>query len=404
MSPENQFKQSQLNIGTLGHVDHGKTTLTSAITHVWTDTHSESIKRSMTIKLGFADSIIYLCGNPEDMSSYTTEPKCQQGEPKAIRRISLLDAPGHEMLMATAIAGSNIIDAALFVIAANEPCPMPQTKEHLMIINALGIKNVIIAQTKIDLVGKEKAKQHYEQIRQFIKGTVIENAPVIPVMANKGINVDALLKEVAQIPLPQRDTSSEPIMYIARSFDVNRPGTPISDLLGGVVGGSIIKGKFKVGDEIEIRPGINVSQKKEAYEPIITKIESISSGKDMLDEATAGGLIALGTDLDPSYTKADSLVGQLVGHVGKLPDVLSDIRINYVSLDRADLPKQAFKANEALLLGIGTGTFIGYVKSAKKSTLEVSLKHPACIDSNAKISILRNFGQRWRLSGYATLA
>ncbi|MGC8676482.1 MAG: translation initiation factor IF-2 subunit gamma [Candidatus Micrarchaeia archaeon] len=398
------FKQSQLNIGTLGHVDHGKTTLTSAITHVWTDTHSESIKRSMTIKLGYADATIYLCGNPEQDNAYTTVSKCNGSEAKPLRRISLLDAPGHETLMATAIAGSSIIDAALFVIAANEPCPMPQTKEHMMIINALDIKRVIVAQTKIDLVGKEKAKQHYAQIRQFLKGSVAENAPIIPIMANRGINVDSLLKEIAQLPLPQHDTAADPIMYIARSFDVNRPGTPVGELLGGVVGGSIIKGKFKVGDEIEIRPGVNTSQKKEAYEPIITKIETISSGDELLQEAIAGGLVALGTDLDPSYTKADSLVGQLVGKVGKLPETTYSLRINYTALDRPDLPKQAFKANEPLLLGIGTGTFIGYIKNVRRNTLEINLKYPACVEDSAKISVLRNLGQRWRLAGYATLA
>ena len=112
---DSPFKQSQINIGTLGHVDHGKTTLTSAITHTWTDTHSESIKRSMTIKLGYADATIYLCGDAEKPESYTTSPSC--AEPKPIRRISMLDAPGHEMLMATAIAGSSVIDGAIFVIA-----------------------------------------------------------------------------------------------------------------------------------------------------------------------------------------------------------------------------------------------------------------------------------------------
>ncbi|MEM3781880.1 MAG: translation initiation factor IF-2 subunit gamma [Candidatus Micrarchaeaceae archaeon] len=397
------FRQSQMNIGTLGHVDHGKTTLTSAITHTWTDTHSESIKRSMTIKLGYADSTIYLCGDPEDESAYATEP-CKSGNSKPLRRISILDAPGHEMLMATAIAGSNIIDAALLVIAANEQCPMPQTKEHMMIINALGIKHVIIAQTKIDLVGKAKAQQSYDQIRQFIKGTAAEGAPVIPVMANRGINVDALLKEIAQLPIPHHDTNAEPIMYIARSFDVNKPGTPVGKLIGGVVGGSIIRGKFKVGDEIEISPGVNTSQKKETYEPIITKILSISSGDTLLDEAVAGGLIALGTDLDPSYTKADSLVGQTVGHVGKLPEPSASLSIKYFQLDRQDLPKQSLREGEPLLLGIGTGTFIGYVKRVKKGTAEITLKRPACVEANSKISILRNFGQRWRLSGYAVLA
>ncbi|MGC9190988.1 MAG: GTP-binding protein, partial [Candidatus Micrarchaeia archaeon] len=137
---------SVLNIGTLGHIDHGKTSITKAITHVFTDKHSESIKRNMTIKLGYADAIIRKCEKCEGASAYTTDTKCAgcEGQPKPLMRISLLDSPGHETLMATAIAASSLIDGIIFVIAANEPCPMQQTKEHLMIINILGIKNVII--------------------------------------------------------------------------------------------------------------------------------------------------------------------------------------------------------------------------------------------------------------------
>lgn len=404
---ENSLKQSQLNVGTLGHVDHGKTTLTYAISHVWTDVHSESVKRSMTIKLGYSDATIRMCGDADVPEAYTTEEKCKDGsQAKPVRRISMLDAPGHETLMATAIAGSNIIDAALFVIAATEPVPMPQTKEHLMLLNALGIKNAIIVQTKIDIVGKEQTLKNYAQIKSFIKGSSIQNARIIPVMPNRNVNVDVVLQELAKLPVPQRDVESDPAMYIARSFDVNRPGTKIKEIKGGIVGGSVIRGKFKVGDEIQISPGMSTSkdkQRRETYEPIIAKVESLSADKDRLSEAIAGGLIAIGTDLDPSFTKADTLVGQMVGRVGKLPEIVYEVEINYESLNRDDLPKQAFKAEEPLLLGIGTGTHVGYVKSAKRNTLSVELRHAACIDREAKISVLRSFSQRWRLAGYGTL-
>lgn len=400
-------KQSEFNIGTLGHVDHGKTTLTSAITHSWTDTHSESVKRSMTIKLGYADAVISKCERNDGTVKYTTATKCEDGgKLTPIRRISLLDAPGHETLMATAIAGSSIIDAALFVISAAEPAPMPQTREHLMIINALKIDKVIIVQTKIDVVGREKAMAHEKQIKAFLKGSVIENAPIVPVMANRNVNVDAVLEQIVNLKLPDRDTKSDPVMYVARSFDVNKPGSSIADLRGGVIGGSIIRGKFKVGDEIEIRPGINTAKdktKRESYEPIFTTIDSLSAGAEKLDEATAGGLIAIGTEVDPSFTKADGLVGQIVGLAGKLPEPLQSIDIAYTSLNRNDIPKQGFRDGEPILLGMGTGTVVGYVKKAKKDKLSIELKHMVCIDKHAKISLLRNFSQRWRLSGYGVL-
>ncbi|MGB9732450.1 MAG: translation initiation factor IF-2 subunit gamma [Candidatus Micrarchaeia archaeon] len=403
-----ELLQSELNIGTLGHVDHGKTTLTAAITGVFTDRHSESIKRSMTIKLGYADAIIRKCENCDGPEAYTTSEKCPKcgEEAKPVRRISILDAPGHEMLMATAIAGSNIIDAVLFVIAATEPCPMPQTREHLMIINILGIKNIIIVQTKIDIVGKERAKEHYNEIKRFVKGTPAENAPIIPVVASKGINIDILLKAITEIEVPKRDLDADPLMYVARSFDVNKPGTDVKNLLGGVVGGSIVRGVFKKGDKIEIRPGINVSKdkKREEYKPIITTIRSISTSMGEISEAKPGGLVALSTGMDPSLAKADSLVGNVVGLVGKLPPQLSEIVLDYHIINREDIPKQALKENEPLILGIGTATAIGFVKSVKKNKVTIELKHPLSIDKGAKISVLRNVSQRWRLTGYGMLA
>ncbi len=398
--------QSEFNIGTLGHVDHGKTTLTFAIAHQWTDTHSESIKRSMTIKLGYADATISRCEG-KDAVTYTTADKCGDGSSSVpVRRISLLDSPGHETLMATAIAGSSIIDAAMFVISASEPCPMPQTKEHLMIINALNIDKVVVVQTKIDVVGRDKARQHHAQIKQFLKGSKIENAPIVPVMANKNVNVDAVLEEIVKLKLPERDLKSDPVMYVARSFDVNRPGVSIKDIKGGVIGGSIIRGRFKIGDEVEIRPGINAAKdksKRESYEPIYTKIDSLSAGTDKLEEAQAGGLIAIGTEIDPALTKADGLVGQIIGLAGKLPQSIQSAELAFVSLNRNDIPKQAFREGEPLLLGVGTGTVIGYVKKARKNKLSIDFKHTVCIDKDAKISVLRNFSQRWRLSGYGML-
>ena len=268
------IKQSVLNIGTLGHIDHGKTSLVKALTNQWTDRDSESLKRNMTIKLGYADTIIRVCEDSKGEKLYTIKEKCEKcAKPTApLIRISILDAPGHETLMATAIASANIINAIIFVIAANEPCPMPQTKEHLMIINLLGIKDVIIVQTKIDIVGEEAAKKSYNEIKAFIKGSVIENAPIIPVVSTKNINMDVLLKKIVELPRPKFDESMKPFMYIARSFDVNKPGKKIKDLVGGVIGGTLVRGKLKLGDTLEIRPGIRTqNQKRESYKPILTK-------------------------------------------------------------------------------------------------------------------------------------
>ncbi|MGC8586208.1 MAG: translation initiation factor IF-2 subunit gamma [Candidatus Micrarchaeia archaeon] len=391
---------SALNIGTLGHIDHGKTSITRAITHVWTDRHSESIKRNMTIKLGYADAIIRKC---ENCNMYTTEEKCSKcgGEPKPIMRISILDSPGHETLMATAIAASSLIDGIIFAIAANEPCPMQQTREHLMIINILGIKNVIIAQTKIDVVGKEKAIEHYKQIKDFIKGSIIEDAPVVPVVANLNINIDVLLEKIASMQVPKRDLESDPLMYIARSFDINKPGSSVQSLAGGVIGGSLARGRIKKGDIIEIRPGIKSEKtKREVYEPIITVAKELSNGTDKIEEAIPGGLIGIETEIDPTFTKADGLVGNVVGHKGRLPPVVSSFTMNYKRLERKDIQEMQLAVNEPLILGIGTSTAIGFVKKVKKSDVEIELRHPVCTEKNARVAVMRNIGKRWRLTGY----
>jgi translation initiation factor 2 subunit 3 len=398
-----------MNIGTLGHIDHGKTSLTRAITHTWTDRHSESLKRNMTIKLGYADAIIRKCPKCEGTAAYTTDETCKVdgSETKPLMRVSMLDAPGHETLMATAIAGASVIDSILFVIAASEPCPMQQTKEHLMIINLLGVKNVIIVQSKIDIVGREGALKNYNQIKAFIKGSVIEKAPIVPVMTNQGVNIDILLEMIANMPKPERDLKSDPIMYVVRSFDVNKPGSDTSKLSGGIIGGAIKRGTFKVGDKIEIRPGGNFAEpgsKKSVYRNLVTVVTGISNGTDQMESAQPGGLIGLSTEIDPAFSKADSLVGNLVGHEGKLPASVSSIVIKYHSIDRSDVPSQKVKDDEPLLMGIGTATVIGYARKVKKDTIEVELRTPVCAEKNVKMAVLRNISQRWRLTGYGVIA
>ncbi len=399
-----------MNIGTLGHIDHGKTSLTRAITQVWTDRHSESIKRNMTIKLGYADAVIRKFPGMKGPEQYTVAEKSPDGKrSEPLMRISLIDAPGHETLMATAISGSSLLDGILFVIAANEPCPMPQTKEHLMIINILGMRNVIVVQSKVDIVGKEQANKHFQQIKAFLKGSVIENAPVVPVMTNQGINVDVILDKIANMKIPERDTTAEPMMYVVRSFDVNKPGADATKIVGGVIGGAIIKGKFKVGDEVEIRPGMKAAKdgkagKKESYTPIVTTIVKMSNGSEDIKDAVPGGLIGISTEIDPTFTKADGLVGDVVGHVGKVPEAVGEFTLKYHKLSRTDIPEQAMKENEPLVMGVGTATAIGFIKKVKKDTVEVELKRPVVIDKTLKIAVMRNLGQRWRLTGWGTVA
>ncbi len=400
--------QSELNIGIVGHVDHGKTSLTHALTGKWTDTHSEEIKRGITIKLGYADFTIYECGKCEGPKKFSVKETCPNCNSKTreMRRISLLDAPGHETLMATVIAASSIIDGAIFVIAANEECPQPQTIEHLALIEASEIKNVIIVQNKVDLVTKEQAKKNYLQVREFLKGSSIENAPIIPTVANAGLNVDVLLQTIFEkIPIPKRNENADPYMFIARSFDINKPGTDISKLNGGAVGGSLIQGNLSKGDTIEILPGALLQKKdKQAYIPLKTKIIELHAGSQKSDKVMPGGLIGISTQLDPAITKADNLVGCVVGIAGKMPKVTSEITVTLNPIKRTieKFPETVAK-NEPLVLGIGTATTVGFVANMKKKKVTLTLKKPVCIIKNVKIAVMRRINNRWRLFGTAQL-
>ncbi len=395
--------QAEMNIGMLGHVDHGKTTLTKALTGKWTDTHSEEIKRGISIRLGYADAFLYQ--DEKTKRFYPSKEQCAQdgGKPKLVRKISIVDAPGHETLMTTVISATSILDGVIFLIAANEQCPQPQTTEHLLVLNSTGIKNIIVVQTKIDLVSREKALENYKQIKAFLKGSAAENAPIIPISANSGLNIDVLLKTISDVMVaPKHDEKADLRMYISRSFDVNRPGTAISELKGGVLGGSIVQGVLKVGDEIEIKPGIS---KKEGgrISAITCKVQSLMEESEALEKATPGGLIAIGTTLDPSLTKSDALVGSVVGRKGQVPEPIDTINVKYNLLDRADLQNMPLREGEPIVVNVHTATGVGIVAKLAKGIATVKLKKPTVAYKDMHVALSRRVGQRWRLSAWGRI-
>ena len=395
----------EVNIGMVGHVDHGKTTLVAALSGVWTDRHSEELKRGISIKLGYADATFRKCPKCEGTEAYMVEKVCPKHnvETEILRTVSFVDSPGHETLMATMLSGAALMDGAVLVIAANEKCPRPQTKEHLMALEIIGVDRIVIVQNKIDIVPKERVIENYQEIREFVRGTIAENAPIIPVSAQQRVNIDALIEAVEEtIPTPERDLESPPLMYVARSFDVNKPGTKPEHLVGGVLGGSLSRGKLRVGDEIEIRPG--VKDERGNYNPLFSEVVSIMASGRNVDEATPGGLIGVATKLDPFITKGDGLVGNVVGHPDKLPDVLFDFTMEVQLLERVvgaeeELRVEKIKMNEPLMLSVGTSTTLGIVTSARDDVVEVKLKRPVCAEKGSKVAISRRVGSRWRLIG-----
>ena len=321
-----------------------------------------------------------------------------------------MDAPGHESLMATMLAGATIMDGALLLVAANEICPQPQTREHLVALQIIGLKNVIVVQNKIDLVSEEQALANHEQIRNFLKGTEYENAPIVPISAQHRVGLDFLMQAIDEnIPTPSRDSAKEPIMLVARSFDVNKPGITPEKLIGGVLGGSLKQGMLKIGDTIEIKPGRNVVEKnQQVWKPLTTKITSLISGSSELESVGPSGSVGVLTSLDPSIVKSDQLTGSIVGLPGKLPPVWNELVLEVHLLQRVvgtkeELNVEPVKLSEPLMLNVNSAATVGIVIELRKNKIRCKLKLPVCADLGQRVTISRRIGNRFRLIGYGEI-
>jgi len=326
-------------------------------------------------------------------------------------------------LMATMLNGAAIMDAALLVIAANQPCPSPQTVEHLSAVELMGLRNIIVLQNKVDLLAKADLFQNYKEIRHFLKDTAIAKAPILPVCAQQSWNMDSLCRSLAEMPVPERDVTSDPLMMVVRSFDVNKPGEDdIDNLRGAVVGGSLIRGQIAIGQTVEMRPGrLEKTSVPGKYKvrPVRTKIISLFSDKAELQIALPGGLIALGTTLDPSLGKADNLVGQVFGLPGRMPKCYQTLVVSYMFIERVvdkettspvdgaeiltskplTAKRQPFRKGQDVKLNIGSQTVSAIVKDMKVDLLRLHLTTPCCAEINSRVSISeKNNGNRWSLA------
>ena len=393
-----------MNLGTLGHVDNGKSTLVEALTGTWTAKHSEELKRGITIRMGYADTAFYRC---TACGMYLSDDVCQcGGKTEFLRAVSFVDCPGHHSLMVTMLSGAALMDGALLVLSAPERCPQPQDREHLAAAQIVDINQLVIVQNKIDVVDRSRILDSFAEIRSFVKGTIAANAPVLPVSAQRSVNISAVIEAIeTHIPTPNRDTEKPPNMPILRSFDVNHPGKSADLIDGGVVGGSILQGVFKVGEEIEIRPGIRVEKGgRTSYKPLFTEIVSLHAGGRSVKTASCGGLVGIGTLLDPALTKADSLVGNVMGLPGGFPPPLDRLTLTVELFERAmgtesQMKVEKVRANETLVLNIGTAVTSGVVSSARDDIIDITLRRPVCVDRDSRLAISRRIGDSWRLIG-----
>lgn len=367
---------------------------------------------------------------------------------KLVRHVSFVDCPGHDILMATMLNGAAVMDAALLLVAGNETCPQPQTSEHLAAVEIMKLEHIIILQNKVDLIKEEQALEHQKSISAFVrgsswscvcllslcyiadmpKGTVAESSPIVPISAQLKYNIDAVNEYIVKrIPIPVRDFSSDPRLIVIRSFDVNKPGAEVDELKGGVAGGSILKGVLRLGQEVEIRPGIVTkdSAGRNKCKPIFSRIMSLHAENNLLSFAVPGGLIGVGTRIDPTLCRADRLVGQVLGEVGKLPKIYTgryyrlsrtttayicyaELEISLFLLrrllgvkteDKKQTKVSKLVKNEILLINIGSTSTGGRVLSVKADLAKIQLTSPACTEVGEKVALSRRIEKHWRLVG-----
>ena len=398
--------QPNINIGTAGHVDHGKTTLVEAITGVWTSAHSEELRRGITIKVGYADAAFYKCTECPPPVCYSTSPKCPNcgKDSELLRVVSFVDSPGHESLMANMLSGSALMDGAILVVAANEKVPQPQTREHLLALQVLGIQQIVLVQNKADLTDYNAASENYEEIKEFVKGSVAQTAPIIPISAQHKLNIDSLIEAIENsIKTPPRKKEASAVMHVLRSFDINKPGIPIKQVKGGVIGGALVQGEFAINDEIEIRPGF-LDDKRSKYEPINSTVATLGTGAGLVEKVKPGGLVAIGTKLDPTFVKSDSLIGSVVGKPDALPDDVDEMSVEVLLFDTAvgtqDMVKvDPIRNKEPLRINVGTAATLGTVSNVKDGKVEIKLRKPVCLMPDSRVAISRRITDRWRLIG-----
>lgn len=420
-------RQATINIGTIGHVAHGKSTMVRALSSVKTQRYHEEKVKNITIHLGYANAKVFQCPKcppPDCFASFDSSkpdkvdcPTC--GAQMTLKRhFSFVDCPGHHVLMATMLNGAALMDAALLLVAANEEFPQPQTLEHMKAAEIMKLDNIIIVQNKIDLVTPVMANDQFQSIKNFLH-SYSKKYPIIPVSAQLKRNVDFLLDYLIHIPFPERDFLAPPRMTIVRSFDVNKPGeTDIDNLRGGVAGGTVVQGVLKVNQELEVRPGKCFQRNSVSghdrfvYTPFRTHAKTLKAERNELEYAISGGLIAVGTTLDPSLTRQDKLMGQLLGDPVGLPAVFSEIEVEYYLFSEMIGLKEQSKESkrvkpllvgESIQVNIGTFTSSAVVLHLTRNHfMRLELVTLGCCSQGDLVALSRNTEYNFRLIGWGT--
>lgn len=401
---KSMLNQPIINIGVIGHVADGKSTIVRDLTGTATQKYKNEMKDGITIKLGYANAKIFKCPSCESPESYQScksdvvEYDCKQCGSKCelVNHISFVDAPGHNKLMATMLNGTCVMNYTMLVESAENSLggnkigiPAPQTKEHMMITQLAGIQTKIVCLNKLDLVKKQNAKLLMEKMRNYLNEHNTD-APLIPTSATLGINIDVLCEYLSNLQIPEKDLLSPFKMMIIRSFNINHSNIKICDIRGGVIGGSLVRGILRPNMNVVIYPGyIYKKSNKWEYKPIKAKTISISSDKTLLDYAISGGLIGVQLDIDPALSGDDKLVGQIM-----IPDndeALRKIHVfDNVSVKYKDVNEIInYNENDVFMININANNLNGTVINTGNNTIELKFDKPICAEIGDKITISR---------------
>ena len=395
------------NIGMLGSVSDGKSTTVFQLTGTKTQKHSSELQRNITIKPGYANMKIYKDDNDELISSNSS--KKMDGE--LLHHISFVDCPGHYELIMTMLSNIDLMDGVIVVVSAAEPLTKkPQLLQHLIAIKMANFEKVIICINKLDLVSKETAIKRKNELDELLKKLDIKPKMIIPISMNKGLGKKFLLESIIKYFPPKvsdKDKTKHLQFRLSRSFDINKKNTNFDDVQGGVLGGSLISGELKVGDDLEIKPGLIKKNSKGEFECITlkTKVLSLQTDNEKLDKIVPGGLIGIGTDIDPFYCKNDNLSGNIVGLAGQLPNVYSKINLkleyNFINFDETNewIPN----VNEVINLQVSTNNLSGIIVNVSDNVLEIDLNKPVCIDDSMMIILSKKINDVLNIIGYGYL-
>lgn len=395
--------QPIINIGCLGSVSDGKSTLIKCLTGTKTQKHSNEKIRNITIKQGY--------GNMKIWEDGTTTSSQVNKDIKLINHISFVDCPGHHDYIQTMLASISIMDGAIFVIAVDQPLSSkPQLIQHLEAIKLSNINKIIICLNKIDLVNKNTLMNRKMELDLLLSKYDIEPYLIIPTSFNKNIGTNYLVNAIINLFNPDtyiKKSLDNAVFKISRTFDINKPGTNWLELKGGVIGGSLVSGNLSVGDTIEILPGIVWKENNEfKHQSIKTVITSIKTDNNELDKCISGGLIGLGTDLDPYYCKNDMLLGNVaIKHNNNLSpqDKMSSDNVYTKMNIKYNLLNDTIKNNDILVLQIGTRVVDAKVLKNINNNLELVLNKPVCIINNENILICKKINNLIKVIGNGEL-